>query len=587
MLEAATANGDVAAYGEWIRRYDTLLPSDLMGLEAMARSLDHRPTVSVAMAVCDPPIQYLRQAIDSVRAQIYDGWELCLADDGSTSPQVASVINEVAGADKRVKVVRLPVRSGISEALNSALALATGEVVGFVDHDDVLRPHALLLVASALQSHPDALVVYSDEDKIDDQGIRSEPYFKPDWNPALLLGQNYLAHFLVCRRDAINAVGGFRPSCDGAQDWDLVLRLTRGAPVGAVRHIAQVLYHWRRHSGSTAEGSAAKPYASSAGRRAVENHLRANGHRASVETPAFGLNRIRYDAPARVSPVDIVLPTALLHPIVSRCLDGILRRTRYPKRTVYLVVDEEHFAARAGTALDEFLDDPNVRLALHRVRPFSFPASVNAAAQQGSGEFICLINDDVVPINEDWLDAMVSRLLEPGVGAVGAMLYYPTETIQHAGVVLGLGERHVAGHYHVDWERGSLGYFGRAAVDQDMSAVTGACLVLRRQAFEEVGGFDEALPVAFNDVDLCLRLGAAGWRTIWTPCAELYHDESKSLGRHNVGLRADEFKRAAALMKERWGELLLTDPNYNVNLSLRTQNALAFPPRGGYPWRRA
>ena len=582
MLEAASAGGDVEAYGEWIRRYDAVAATDL---DEMAASLSYRPTFSIAMAVCDPPLEYLHLAIDSVRDQAYDRWELCIADDASTGREVAALLDRASRADERVRVTRLPVRSGISYALNSALELATGEFVGFLDHDDVLRRHALLLVADELQRNRDALLVYSDEDKIDHEGTRSEPYFKPDWNPALLLGQNYLAHFLVSRTDAVRAAGGFRASYDGAQDWDLVLRLTGQAPAGAVRHVPHVLYHWRKHSGSSAEGAAAKPYASPAGRRAVEDHLRASGRDASVETVAFGLHRIRYAAPAQPPSVDLVLPTALSHGIVPRSLEGILRRTRYRERTVYVAIDQEDYEARADAEFRRLLDEPAVKLVLHGVRPFRFPEVVNAAVERGSSDLVCLVNDDVVPIDPDWLEAMVSRVIEPGVGAVGAMLYYPTNTVQHAGVVLGLGNGHVAGHYHVDWERGNPGYFGRAAVDQDMSAVTAACAVVRRSVFEKLGGFDEALPVAFNDVDLCLRMRAAGWRIVWTPCAELYHHESSSLGRHDSGRRSADFERAAALMRERWGERLLSDPNYNVNLSLRVQNGLSFPPRGRYPWQ--
>ncbi|HZO97846.1 MAG TPA: glycosyltransferase [Gaiellaceae bacterium] len=571
-------------YERWVALYDTLGKGERLAMAAHARALESQPLISVLLPVCDPPAELLRAAIESVRDQVYDRWELCVADDASRSPAVHELLEEAA-ADPRVKVVRRERRGGIAAASNDAAALATGDYVGLLDHDDVLRPHALLLVADELARHPDAVLVYSDEDKLDADGNRCEHHFKPDWNPALILCQNYVAHFTVVRRERLVEVGGFRSEYDGSQDWDLVLRATEGQPPERIRHVPHVLYHWRKTERSTAQRGEAKPEAVDAGRRAVEDALARAGASATVSTVHGAYQRVRYAVPSPAPRVDVVMPTACKLELLEPCLEGLLSKTAYDGLRVTLVVSSIRFEVPAQARfLERIREDERVRLHVYEDRPFNYSWLNNTAAAELDAPLLLLMNDDMLVIQEDWLEVMVGHALQDRVGAVGAKLYYPTEQIQHAGVIVGGGG--IAAHNHQHLPRPDPGYHARAWLSQDLSCVTAAVTLLRREAFEQVGGFDEQLAVAFNDVDLCLRLVDAGWRVVWTPDAELYHRESVSVGRHNSPERREEFEYEERLMVRRWGERLLADPHYNPNLSLRDLNRPSFPPRVDYPWRR-
>lgn len=571
-------------YERWIALYDSLHERDRAAMAAYAESLHHRPLLSVVMPVCDPPEPFLRAAIDSVFAQAYGNWELCIADDASSAPHVREILESESNRDARVKVAYRAERGGISRASNDAAALATGEYLALLDHDDTLPPHALLLVADEIGRHPETVLVYSDEDKLDARGNRCEHYFKPDWNPALFRSQNYVCHLTVLRRDRFEEVGGFRPAYDGSQDWDLLLRATEGVPADGIRHIPHVLYHWRRHERSAAESTEAKPAAVEAGRRAVEDALTRTGTAGKVDTIEGMYQRVRYALPDPPPRVHAVIPSTAKPELLEPCLDGLLGRTDYDALAVTVAVssaalgipERAHLLERVG-------DDERARLFVYDEEPFSFAWVCNHAIAEIDAPLVLLVNDDVRVIRGDWLESMVGHVLQNRVAAVGAMLYYPDDTIQHAGVVVGLGG--VAGHNHQRLPRGAPGYGARAWLDQDVSCVTAGCMLVRRDVFAAVGGFDERFAIAFNDVDLCLRIVDAGWRIVWTPSAELYHHESISIGRHDSSARAAAFAREMGMMTERWGERLLSDPYYNPNLSLRLPNRPAFPPRSGYPWR--
>lgn len=570
-------------YDRWIARYDTLREHEWSAMEEHARSLPWRPRFSLVMPVCDPPEQFLREAIESVRAQVYDRWELCIADDASKAPHVREVL-EQAAQDPRIAVVYRTERGGISAASNDAAALASGDYLGFLDHDDVLRPHALLLMATELNRSPEAALLYSDEDKLDAKGRRCEHYFKPDWNPALIRSQNYVCHFMVVLRERFEQLGGFRPEFDGSQDWDLVLRATEGLPRERIRHVPHVLYHWRAAAGSTAGAALAKPAAIDAGRRAVEDALLRAGVDGTVSAVHGVYQRVRHALPARRPAVAVVVPTTARPELLEPCLNGLLRQTSYNPLTVTLAVGRDALALpERARVLEDARRDERVRVFVHDGQPFNYSAANNEAIAGVEAPLLLLLNDDVRVIHDDWLEVMAGHVLEDGVAAVGAMLYYPNDTVQHAGVVVGLGG--VAGHGHSRLLRGHPGYRGRAWLDQDLSCVTAGCMLLRRDAFEGVGGFDERLAIAFNDVDLCLRLVENGWRIVWTPAAELYHHESTSVGRHDSPARREQFERERLLMVDRWGETLLCDPHYNPNLSLFVANTPSFPPRVEYPWR--
>jgi GT2 family glycosyltransferase len=569
-------------YQHWVELHDTLNRGERLAMAEFGRTTEAQPLISVVMPVCDPPPELLSAAIESVRDQVYEQWELCIADDASTSQAVRQVL-EKAERDPRIKVVHRSRRGGISAASNDAVAVANGIYVALLDHDDVLRPHALLLVAEAVGAQPDAVLVYSDEDKLDERGKRCEHYFKPDWNPALLLSQNYIAHLTVIEAARLRDVGGFRSGFDGSQDWDLVLRVTDGMPAARICHIPHVLYHWRRTEGSTAQRLEAKPDAVGAGRRAVEDALARRGIRGTVTTVHEAYQSVRYAVPTPRPRVDVVIPSARFE-FLEPCLDGLLRNTAYDPLTVTLVVSRGRLEApKELRFLERAQQDPRVRLHVYEDRGFNYSWANNTAAAELDAPLLLLMNDDLLVIREDWLEVMVGHVLQEDVGAVGAKLYYPSEEVQHGGVILGGGG--IAAHYHHALPREHPGYHGRAWLAQDLSCVTAAVMLLRREAFNAIGGFDEELAIAFNDVDLCLRLIDAGWRIVWTPDVELYHRESVSVGRHDSPERRDEFDSEERLMVRRWGERLLTDPHYNPNLSLLSLNTPSFPPRVEYPWR--
>lgn len=571
-----------ADYEQWVTSYDTITDADRPLIERQVRELSKRPRISVLMTTWETSAPWLRLAIESVRRQLYPDWELCIADDASTSSHVRQILSDYAARDPRIKVVFRPERGHIAAATNSALELATGAYVAFLDHDDELAEHALYMVASEIAAHPDVAFLYSDEDKIDELGQRFDPYFKPDWNPDLLLAQNYVAHLCVLRTDLAREVGGLRPGYDGAQDWDLVLRAATAVGPARIRHIPSILYHWRAIAGSTALASGEKQYVKEAQRRTLESHFERIGTDVELE-PAAGIHwRVRYPIPDPAPLVTLIIPTRDGYRFLHQAVESILRRTRYPNFEI-LILDNQSTDPRTSSYLRELAARPNV-MVLRYDAPFNFAAINNFAARRAHGDILGLVNNDVEVISPEWLDEMVGHALRPEVGAVGAMLYYPNDTIQHAGVILGIGG--VAGHAHTYQPRGHPGQACRGLLAQDLSVVTGACMILRRGVYEEVGGFDEThLPIAFNDVDLCLRIRDRGYRIVWTPHAELYHHESASRGYEETPTQQARFEREERFMKERWGSALKVDPAYNPNLALdRETFALAFPPRVGKPW---
>jgi GT2 family glycosyltransferase len=454
--------------------------------------------------------------------------------------------------------------------------MARGEFVGLLDHDDELRPHALTEMARRIVAEPDVRMLYSDEDKIDAAGRRFQPYFKPDWNPDLLLGQNYLCHFSVLQTELARAAGGFRKGFEGSQDHDLLLRCSERLRPEQIRHVPRVLYHWRAIEGSTALHRDAKDYAGDAGARAVAEHLQRRGADARVEQLPHGHYRVHWPLPEPAPRVTLVIPTRDRIDLLRTCIDSIVERTDYPDYRI-LVVDNgsvepeslEYFAGlqRSGRAA-VMRDD----------QPFNYARLNNAAVAACDGELVALVNNDIEVISPDWLREMASQALRPEIGAVGAMLYYPDDTVQHAGVILGLGG--VANHAYIRQRRGCPGHGGRAKVVQSLSAVTGACLVVRRATYLDAGGLDERLQVAFNDVDFCLRLRERGLHNLWTPFAELYHHESATRGREDSAEKLRRFHDEVRLMEQRWGDTLVVDPAYNPNLTLDGFNfELAFPPR--------
>jgi glycosyltransferase involved in cell wall biosynthesis len=568
------------SYDTWVAMFDTLHPEDRAAIRADAEALSYKPLLSVVMPVYNAPSEFLRQAVDSVLEQLYAHWELCIADDCSPDPEILRILATYQRKDSRIKVVRRDQNGNVSAASNSALALATGELVALMGHDDILPAHALYMVAVELNRYPEADIIYSDEDKIDRSNIRYGAYFKSDWNPDLMRGQNMINHLGVYRRSLLASIGGFRLGYEGSQDYDLALRAVERTTPERIRHIPHVLYHRRVFPQSGSFSASNLPRATRAARRAVQDHLDRLGTGASV-VPLPGLesySRVTYPLPAVPPPVTLIVPTRDKVELLSQCVNGLLERTDYPDFDV-TIVDNGSCATETLAYFASLERKSRVKI-LAFDREFNYSAINNFAIGQARGNVIGLVNNDTKVIEPGWLKEMVSHALRPDVGAVGAKLLYPDDRVQHAGVITGING--VANHAHKFWARDDVGYFGRLVLTQDYSCVTAACLVMRKAVYEEVGGLDETnLPVSYNDVDLCLRIRDKRYLVVWTPHAELYHMESASRGPDTHPEQAERARNEGRYMKARWRESLLCDPYYNPNLSLDDVDFnLAFPPRG-------
>lgn len=573
-------------YKQWVRLFDTLHDVDRKAILDHITKLEHKPLISVLMPTCNSSEHWLRQAIDSVRAQLYPCWELCIADDASTATNVHDVLEEYTKLDTRIRVVYREINGHISAASNSALEIAAGEFVALLDHDDVLAEHALYMVALVVNENPGLNLIYSDEDKIDSEGSRHEPYFKPDWNPDLILCQNVISHLGIYRTKIIRDLGGFREGFEGGQDWDLALRVSENTPEHKIYHIPHVLYHWRIHPDSTASNINVKQYAIAAGKRAVIEHLVRCGVEADVlpHPTLIGQWRVRYAPPAPPPLVSIIIPTRNGLDLLKRCIDTLRELTDYPNYEL-IVVDNQSNDPATLSFLNEKSTSNEIRLCEYNA-PFNYSAINNAATLKSRGDILCFLNNDIEITDPGWLTELVSHAIRPGIGAVGARLLYPDGHIQHSGVIVGIGG--VAAHIYVGSLVTESGSGGRAILQQNLSAVTGACLVVTRAAFESVKGFEsDHLPVGFNDVDFCLKLGELGYKNVWTPYATLIHHESASRGRDDTPEKRLRFSKEAAYMHRRWGNLLLNDPAYNPNLTLDYAYPLpSFPPRIVKPWRK-
>lgn len=563
-------------YAEWIQVFESGSgsPSDLA---SQRRDWRCNPKISILMPVYNTRESYLRAALDSALAQTYPYWELCVADDHSTDTHVRQVLREYAEQDQRIRVVFRETNGHISEASNSALSIATGDWIALLDHDDRLHPMALHFVAEAIDAHSSVALIYSDEDKLDEYDARCDPYFKCDYNYELLLAHNMFTHLCVYRRTLIDELGGFRTGFEGAQDYDLALRAIERVRADQVLHVPRVLYHWRAHGGSTAANADAKPYAAAAARRAIAEHLQRRGVRGAVvpapEAPS--MSRVRYALPDSDPRVSIIICTRDRVDLLAPCVDSIIGRSSY--RNYEVVIVDNGSTEEATFRLFKRLPPERFRV-LRDESPFNFSALNNGAAQITGGEYICLLNNDIEVLTPDWMEEMLSFAMQADVGAVGARLWYPNGGLQHAGVILGLTG--IVSHFHRNLKRGELGYFGRAALHQSFSAVTGAALMIKKSIYEQVGGLDEKLPVAFNDIDFCLRVREAGYRNVWTPYAEMIHHESATRGSDTTPQKKARAEQENLLMKQRWGDLLGRDPAYSVNLSIETEDlSMAWPPR--------
>ncbi len=563
-LEIDHEKGFASDYDRWIQEFE-IPENGLIGIKA--KGFENQPLISILMPTFNSKPAELTTALESVFEQSYPNWELCIADDASTHSEVREILERAKNDPRcydRVKVIYRNERGGISRATNTARTLASGEFLCFLDHDDMLSQHALAYVCEALNQNQQADVFYSDEDKIDESGRRSHPFFKPDWSPDTLLSLNYICHLFVVRRDLADEVGDFDPACDGGQDYDFILRATGKAT--HIQHIPKVLYHWRVSGDSTANTIDNKRFALDAAHKALSAHAERTDMRAHV-VPAqvAGRWRARYPIPEGTR-VSIIIASGGKVEVLRTNLDSLYAKTGYRNFEV-LIADNSKGNVIEKLTSEYAAQHANVRYFDWRDKPFNFSMINNAAAQTCQSPVLLFLNDDTSVLEPGWLEAMVELCMRPEVGAVGAKLLYPSGGIQHGGVVMGIFDN--CGHAFKGLDGFIPHYFDFSDVIRNVSAVTGACLMARTEVFWQVGGFDESqFAVAFNDVDLCLKIGKIGFRVLYQPHAMLYHHEAFSKTSKDLLPHPDE----VAAMRSKWSNLIAHDPFYSPNLTRNDEN---------------
>ena len=552
-------------YGPWYRAY---IPTEETLETQRKQKFDYSPLISIAVPAYQTPVEFLRQMIESLIVQTYSNWELCIVNASPDNEEMQKVLAEYSAGDSRVRFCNLKENLGIAENTNRAFAMTKGEFVGLLDHDDLLAPNALYEIVKILQDHLQADALYTDEDKVTTElDEHFQPHLKPDFNLDLLRSNNYICHFFVVRKSIVEKAGGFRKEFDGAQDYDFIFRCTENA--GEVLHVPEILYHWRTHKASTADNPASKMYAFEAGKRAIEAHLKRTGTKGEVShTQDLGFYRVKY--PVQGKPlVSVIIPNKDEKETLQTCLEMLEKNTGYQNFEI-IIVENNSTTDEIFRYYKELSGNRRIHL-LRWGKEFNYSAINNFAAAHAKGEYLLFLNNDVKSINPDWLEEMLGVCQRPEVGGVGAKLIYPDNTIQHAGCVIGMGG--IAGHMFVDMPADRTGYLHKASLLQDMSAVTAACLLMKKEVFEQAGGFTEELAVAFNDVDLCLKVRKNGYLIVYDPYAKLYHMESKTRGAEDSKEKVRRFQTEIEYMRCHWIDILKNgDPCYNKNLSLTKWN---------------
>ena len=552
-------------YGPWYAAY---VPDE----EALEKQRKHKfnyaPLISIAVPAYQTPVEFLKQMIESLISQTYTGWELCIANASPDNEEMQRVLADYSAKDVRVRFCSLKENLGIAENTNRAFAMAKGEFMGLLDHDDLLAPNALYEIVNTLQDHPQADALYTDEDKVTtDLDEHFQPHLKPDFNLDLLRSNNYICHFFVVRRSIVEKAGGFRKEFDGAQDYDFIFRCTENAR--EVLHVPEILYHWRTHKASTADNPASKMYAFEAGKRAIEAHLERTGTKGTVShTQDLGFYRVKY--PVQGEPlVSVIIPNKDEKETLQTCLESLKKNTSYQNFEI-IIIENNSTTGEIFKYYKELSRDQQIHL-LRWGKEFNYSAINNFGVAHARGEYLLFLNNDVKSIEPDWMEEMLGVCQRPEVGGVGAKLIYPDNTIQHAGCVIGMGG--IAGHMFVDMPADRTGYLHKASLLQDMSAVTAACLMMKKEVFEQAGGFTEELAVAFNDVDLCLKVRKNNHLIVYDPYAKLYHMESKTRGAEDSKEKVRRFQTEIEYMRCHWMDILKNgDPYYNKNLSLTKCN---------------
>lgn len=570
-------------YGPWFENHKAG-SEELDRQSRQEKKFAYRPLISIVVPLFQTPEQYLIEMMDSVRTQSYGNWQLCLMD-ATPSDEVEGVVSHYCNQyqETRISYVHLEENQGIAGNTNAGLEYATGEWIGFLDHDDLLAPEALYEIAALLNLDADVEAVYSDEDQVESSryGLKHiNPHFKPDFSIDLLRSNNYITHFFCVKRSLQKKVGGFRSEFDGAQDYDFILRCTEAAK--KIGHVPKVLYHWRVHSNSTSDNPLSKTYAYEAGKRAVEEHLARMGQKGEVsQLLHFGFYRIKY-AVENEALVSILIPNKDQVETLQRCITSIQNST-YRNYEIIIIENNsveqetfEYYRKLLGGSLDKnggeglLPGGQRVCIAIWE-KGFNYSAINNFGASYAKGEYFILLNNDVEIITKDWIEEMLGNCMRPEVGIVGARLYYPDNTVQHAGIVVGIDG--IAANMFPCLRRGQEGYFHRAALQLNYSAVTAACMMVSREAFDKVRGMEEGLAVAFNDVDFCLRVIREGYLVVYHPFVEAYHYESKSRGQEDTKEKVRRFGEEIEFFRTRWIDILKNgDPYYNPNFSLKKCN---------------
>lgn len=544
---------DERIYRKWVRKFGTLREKDRREIRQAIAGLTNKPLISVVLPIYNIEEQWLRLCIESVLKQIYENWELCISDDCSTEPHIRTILNEYSSKDDRIKVVFRNENGHISAASNSALKVATGQFVVLLDHDDELSEDALFRVAQEIAAFPDTEMIYSDEDVIDENGHRTLPKFKPDFSCDLLYSLNLVTHLSAYRTELLRKIGGFRLGYEGSQDYDLALRAIEQIPESSIRHIPKILYHWRAIRGSVAFSADEKPYAHARARDAVREHLQRIGKDAEVTHGISNLHRLRYKLPESLPSVGLVVVFSDRYKYEADWILQLVEAARYTNLDVLMIGNRP--------------DAPEALSRLPRAKYFglqdmSQAEMRNFAASRSSADILCFVDPALKPLSADWLSELTSFALQKEIGAVGGKILFSNERVAHTGLIVGINGS--IGAAHSGLRRNSIGHFFRAAVINNFSAVASSCMVVRREVFESVGGFDsDNLSNCLYDADLCLRLREKGYRIVFTPYAELIRTDKRTAR----GFRRLASSKELLYFAKRWKGVIERDPFYNPNLS--------------------
>jgi len=567
-------------YQRWLKQYDTLTLKKRNSTVAAINTMEAQPLISIIMSLRKPLIPLLEQALQSVKAQLYPNWEICIAVDELKDQEAYQTIKRYAAQDSKITCIFNKNNGSEAESFNASLTVASGTYFMMLEQEDMLSPLSLYSIAREINRYPESGLLYSDEDAINGEGTRRDPYFKPDINYELFLCQNMIGHLCAYKTSIVTSIGGFQNGYAGSEEYDLALRVFEELKPEQIRHIPHLLYHKRVMDSGRSTKSDREQQRHTSALLAINHHFKRRVIQATAEASEEvpGCNRIRYTLPLQQPSVDIIIPTKNMAQLLRICILTILAKTTYKNYTI-TIIDNGSTEEDTLSLLSHWQTDSRIRIIRDNETPFNYSKLNNRAVQSCEADYVCLMNNDIEIITPEWLSEMVGHALQSGVGAVGARLWYPNATIQHAGMIVGI--KNGTGHVHKHLSKGNPGYCSRASLQQNFSIVTGACLLLSRKNYISVNGLNETeLAIGFNDTDLCLKLIEKKLRNVWTPYAEMFHHESISRGHDNTPEKKQRAKKELLYIQKRWGNIIRHDPAYNPNLTIESVDfSLAWPPR--------